>query len=231
MGVENRFVVLCDSERQERYAAELGEVSHEVEMLDDVVEVLKTCIRHPPLAVIVDMVSGRKMNGDAIVALTNLELSWPILRCRKKPGGGLMVISTHPINRAPFIEALNEISVGSPAWTRDDVLRKHVRLSVQLRARVRFGDEESWDMGTILNIGARGCFFHTYRSAEKGTSVIVELRDLYDLPFEIQGHVAWSRTWRQSPKLPGFGVVFDGGPMEHLIDAIMRLPTVLHLGK
>ena len=142
-----------------------------------------------------------------------------------------MVISTHPINRAPFIEALNEISVGSPAWTRDDVLRKHVRLSVQLRARVRFGDEESWDMGTILNIGARGCFFHTYKNAEKGTSVIVELRDLYDLPFEIQGHVAWSRTWRQSPKLPGFGVVFDGGPMEHLIDAIMRLPTVLHLGK
>ena len=84
MGVENRFVVLCDSERQERYAVELGEVSHEVEMLDDVVEVLKTCIRHPPLAVIVDMVSGRKMNGDAIVALTNLELSWPILRCREK---------------------------------------------------------------------------------------------------------------------------------------------------
>ena len=94
MLAENRFVVLCDAERQERYSTELHSADHQVEMLDDVVDVLKTCIRHPPLAVIVDMVSGRKMNGDAIVALTNLELSWPILRCRKKPGGGLMVIST-----------------------------------------------------------------------------------------------------------------------------------------
>jgi hypothetical protein len=231
MLAENRFVVLCDVERQERYSGELETSKHQVEMLDDVVEVLKTCIRNPPLAVIVDMVSGRKMNGDAIVALTNLELSWPILRCRKKPGGGLMVISTHPINRAPFIEALDEISVGSPAWTRDDVLRKHVRLPVQLRARVMCGDDELWEMGTILNIGARGCFFHTYKSAEKNTPITVELRDLYDLPFEIKGRVAWARTWRQSPKLPGFGIVFEDGPMDHLVNAIMRLPAVVLLGK
>lgn len=231
MVTDNRFVVLCDAERQPRYSTELVEASHQVEMVDDVVEVFKSCIRRPPLAVIVDMVSGRKMNGDAIVALTNLELSWPILRCRKKPGGGLMVISTHPINRAPFIEALDEISVGSPAWSRDDVLRKDVRLAVQLRGRLKFGEDEGWEMGTILNIGARGCFFHTYKHAEKGTPVTVELRDLYDLPFEIRGRVAWTRKWRQSPKLPGFGIVFEEGPMEHLIDAIMTLPSVVHLGK
>ena len=143
-----------------------------------------------------------------------------------------MVISTHPINRAPFIEALNEISVGNPAWTRDDILRKYVRLSVQLRARVRLGDEELWDMGTILNIGAKGCFFHTYQTVEKGTPVIVELRDLYDLPFAIPGRVAWVRSWRQSPKLPGFGVVFEQGPtIEHLIDALMRIPSVSSLGR
>ena len=76
------------------------------------------------------------------------------------------------------------------------------------------GEEDLWEMGTILNIGARGCF-HTYKHADKGTEVTIELRDLYDLPFEIKGRVAWTRTWRQSPKLPGFGIVFEVGPLEH----------------
>lgn len=229
MTVEHRFVVLCDEERQAPYESELSGGPHHVELLGDVAEVLKSCIREPPLAVIVDMVSGRKMNGDGIVALTNLELHWPILRCRKKPGGGLMVISTHPINRAPFIQALDEIAVGDSGWTRDDILRKQVRLPVQIRARVRLLEAEDWHMGTVLNLGAKGCFFHCYEMFEKHSTVVVELRDLFDLPFEMQGTVAWMRSWRQSPKLPGFGVVFDTGPMDHLIEAMIRLPTVMNL--
>ncbi len=98
MTVEHRFVVLCDEERQAPYESELSGGPHHVELLGDVAEVLKSCIREPPLAVIGDMVSFRKMNVDVSVALTNLELHWLILRFRKKPCDGLTVIAIHPIN-------------------------------------------------------------------------------------------------------------------------------------
>ena len=222
-----RFVLLCDHERWGRYEKELALAEHEVERLDDVLDVLKTCIRKPPLAVIIDMASSRGRNNDSLVALTNLELAWPILRCRAKPDGSLMVISTTPINRAPLLTALEQIEEGDSSWFRNDIARRNVRVPVQIRARARLANDERWQLGTILDLGAGGCFFHTFEPFELGEPVVIEIRDLYSLPFELSGFVTWARTWDQSTKLPGIGIAFDGrGPIEHLLDALMGLPLL-----
>ena len=60
-----------------------------------------------------------------------------------------------------------------------------------------------------------------------GEAVVIEIRDLYSLPFELTGFVTWARTWDQSTKLPGIGIAFDGrGPIEHLVDALIGLPLL-----
>jgi len=223
----NRFVLLCDQARWSRYENELSGAEHEVEHLSDVVDVLKTCIRQSPLAVIIDMASSRGRNNESLVALTNLELAWPILRCRTKPDGSLMVISTTPINRAPLLTALDEIEVGERTWFREDIERRSVRVPVQIRARARLEDDETWVKGTILDLGSGGCFFHSFQSFELEQLVIVEIRDLYSLPFELSGCVTWKRTWETGTQLPGIGIAFDGrGPLPHLVDALLNLPLL-----
>ncbi len=223
----NRFVLLCDHERWGRYENELSTAHHDVEHIGDGIDVLTTCNREPPLAVIIDMASGRGRNNESLVALTNLELAWPILRCRAKPDGSLMVISTTPINRAPLLTALEQIEAGDPTWFRNDIERRKVRVPVQIRARARLASQEQWLLGTILDLGAGGCFVHTFEPFEIGEAVVVEIRDLYSLPFELTGFVTWARTWDQGTKLPGIGIAFDGrGPIEHLVDALMGLPLL-----
>ena len=47
MLAENRFVVLCDAERQERYSTELHSADHQVEMLDDGRRFKNVFVIHP----------------------------------------------------------------------------------------------------------------------------------------------------------------------------------------
>ena len=107
-----RIIVLSLSERVAPYREALASFDLEVEYLDKVMEVFRSCVRRPPGALIVDMVSASALESSALVNLTNLNLGWPIVRCRARPDGILMLVSTSPINRGPSKKLYPSFSSG-----------------------------------------------------------------------------------------------------------------------
>ena len=89
----DRIIVLSLSDRVAPYQEALASFELEVEYLDNVMEVFRSCVRRPPGALIVDMVSASALESSALVNLTNLNLGWPIVRCRARPDGILMLVS------------------------------------------------------------------------------------------------------------------------------------------
>ena len=221
-----RIIVLSLSERVAPYQEALASFDLEVEYIDKVMDVFRSCVRRPPGALIVDMVSASALESSALVNLTNLNLGWPIVRCRARPDGILMLVSTSPINRGPIAEALPKLLERDPNWVNVNNVRMDMRVPVEARGRCRIGDGE-WELGNVLNLGTGGCFFHCYANVSVDTEVEVELRDLDKEPLVFKGRVSWTSLWEFSPRLPGFGVQFHRSPdTDKLVDYIVRSPRL-----
>ena len=171
------------------------------------------------------MVSASALESSALVNLTNLNLGWPIVRCRARPDGILMLVSTSPINRGPIEEALPKLLERDPNWVNVNNLRMDMRVPVEVRGRCRVGDGE-WELGNVLNLGTGGCF-HCYANISVDTMVEIELRDLDREPLLFKGRVSWTSLWEFSPRLPGFGVQFErSGDTDKLVEYIVRSPRL-----
>ena len=208
----NRFILLCEESRCDRYFPCIEAVSYEVEVVTNADDVFRLCVERAPYAVIVDMVSGMHLNSERLNILYNLSLAWPVVRCRTRHDGPFVIISTNPINRSNFEDALGQIATGDPAWQPKETIRRDIRVELQLRARWRnSGTEADWKLGTILNLSAGGCFLHLYENQDLGTEMELEILDLVEFPLHIEGKVVWRRSWDDGVMLPGMGVTFESG--------------------
>lgn len=222
----DRIIVLTLGERVAPYKEALASFDLEVEYLEQVMEVFRSCVRSPPGALIVDMVSASALESTALVNLTNLNLGWPIVRCRARPDGVLMLVSTSPINRGSIEEALPKLLERNPNWVNINNVRMDLRVPVEIRGRCRIGDGE-WTLGNVLNLGTGGCFFHCYANLSVDSMVDIELRDLDREPMRFRGRVSWTSLWEFSPRLPGFGVQFErSDDSERLVDYIVKSPRL-----
>ena len=132
----DRIIVLSLSDRVAPYQEALASFELEVEYLDNVMEVFRSCVRRPPGALIVDMVSASALESSALVNLTNLNLGWPIVRCRARPDGILMLVSTSPINRGAIGEALPKLLERDANWVNVNNVRMDLRVPVEARVDV-----------------------------------------------------------------------------------------------
>ena len=222
----DRIIVLSLSDRVAPYQEALASFELEVEYLDNVMEVFRSCVRRPPGALIVDMVSASVLESSALVNLTNLNLGWPIVRCRARPDGILMLVSTSPINRGAIGEALPKLLERDANWVNVNNVRMDLRVPVEARGRCRIGDGE-WVLGNVLNLGTGGCFFHCYATVSVDSEIEVELRDLGREPLVFSGRVSWTSLWEFSPRLPGFGVKFARSPeTDKLVEYIVKSPRL-----
>ena len=222
----DRIIVLSLSDRVAPYQEALASFELEVEYLDNVMEVFRSCVRRPPGALIVDMVSASALESSALVNLTNLNLGWPIVRCRARPDGILMLVSTSPINRGAIGEALPKLLERDANWVNVNNVRMDLRVPVEVRGRCRIGDGE-WVLGNVLNLGTGGCFFHCYATVSVDSEIEVELRDLGRDPLVFTGRVSWTSLWEFSPRLPGFGVKFVRPPeTDKLVEYIVKSPRL-----
>ena len=209
----NHFILLCSERRQKAYSEAVSSAEYPVEVVPSPEEALRACVRNPPLAVIVDMVTGMRAGNanTSLLALYNLELDWPVLRGTAKKNEPVMVLSTSPQISAPFCEGLLAIARNDPEWGRRESSRKFIRQEIQCRARVQLMNNSDWLVGTVTEMSTGGCFIVTYEPLPVDSSLRVEIRDLTDPPIIIEAKVVWTRNWDDSVKLPGMGLHFGSG--------------------
>jgi len=206
------FILLCSAKRQSAYDEVMANAQYPVELVNTPDECLKACVRQPPYAVIVDMITGMRAGSTntSLLVLYNLELTWPVLRSTAKRDEPIMIVSTSPQNTAPFVEALCAIATDDPSWLRPQTPRRFIRQAVQCRSRSRVKDEsDSWHQGTIMELSTGGCFLITYEPLPINSRMELEIWDLTDDAMKVEGDVVWIRAWDNGPELPGMGVAFD----------------------
>ena len=221
----NHFILLCSAKRQKAYSEAVSAAEYPVEVVPSPEEALRACVRNPPLAVIVDMVTGMRAGNanTSLLALYNLELNWPVLRGTAKKNEPVMVLSTSPQISAPFCEGLLAIACEDPNWGQRESPRRFIRQEIQCRARVRLSNDADWQVGTVMEMSTGGCFVLSYEPLPVNSSVQLEIRDLTESPITLEARIVWTRNWNDSVKLPGMGLQFDWeSPSAELADALSK---------
>jgi len=206
----DHFILLCSEKRQKAYSEVVSSAEHPVEIVPSPEEALRACVRNPPLAVIVDMVTGMRAGNanTSLLALYNLELNWPVLRGTAKKNEPVMVLSTSPQISAPFCEGLLAIACEDPQWGRRESPRKFIRQEIQCRARVRMKENGEWQRGTIMEMSTGGCFIVSYEPLPVESLIDIEIQDLSETPIIADARIVWIRNWEDGIKLPGMGLQF-----------------------
>jgi len=202
------FLFVCARARQPQYAAALHALPYRVVFVDDVVQLLNHCIEGPPQAVLIDTVSSIRMGAVVVNALLELRTTWPILRCSIRPDGVVNALCATTDRHGTLTEALHGIAAGDPGWL-PRWKRRHVRVGVLCRARVRVGAEDRWRLGNCVDLSCGGAFVVSYELYAAGDALEIELRDLLEQPTRLRAHVMRVRKWDDAPQLPGIGVAFD----------------------
>lgn len=205
------FVLICSTRRRRAYQEVLDESQQPIVVVDTPEEALRQVVRRPPIAVIVDMITGMRAGASntSLLVLYNLELAWPVVRGTTKQNEPVSIVATSPQRTAPFVEALDSMVKGISEWTAPAAPRRYIRQAIQCRARVLLEGEKDWHRGTILEISAGGCYMVTYDTIARDTQLEIEVRDIGDTYAHLKGRVVWSRNWEESTQLPGVGIAFD----------------------
>jgi len=203
-----RFVLFCESGRQQRYLEVIDATSHAVALAGSVIDVTRECLTNPPDALIIDLVSGIHARETQLGTILAFDMAWPIVRAKALRGEEITIISTDPVQSGSFEKALDAIARGDPVWRRLGLVRRHVRLPIRCRARCREATSEQWVLGTTLDLHAQGCFVLTFDPFPPDTTLELELRDLHANELLIEARVAWTRRWEDSVSLPGMGLSF-----------------------
>lgn len=226
MSGPRHYILLCSDKRQQAYSEAISKAPHPIEVVSSPEQALQACIRNPPLAVIIDMMTSMRMGttDTSLLALYSLELSWPVLQATAKKNEPVMLVSTSPKIRAPLSEGLAAIAANSPQWNRRKSNRRFIRQQVQCRTRIRPHNAADWLEGTIVEMSTGGCFVVTFSPLPAKTKVVVEILDLDHSPIVTNGSVVWIRDWADSVKLPGMGLQFEFQSVPpQLADALAKL--------
>lgn len=215
------FAFLCLREKQSRYHEQLRLSPLPIRFTSDVGSLLRHCLENPPRAMLLDVCTCARLGARAVAPLFELRVAWPVLRSNVLANGAANVMCTTPQCSAPLLQALAEIAADSPRWQHPRHRRRHLRINVNCRVRVREKASRTWEMGNTLDVSSGGAFVVCYQSPRCGTRVEVELHDLNESPIHLEGKVAWSRGWEDSSNLPGMALDFnDRGASQTFRDAI-----------
>ena len=98
------FVLICSTRRRRAYQEVLDQSSHPIVVVDTPEEALRQVVRRPPIAVIVDMITGMRAGASntSLLVLYNLELAWPVVRGTTKQNEPISIVATSPSTDRAF---------------------------------------------------------------------------------------------------------------------------------
>jgi hypothetical protein len=204
------FLGLCAVERQPPLAEICAGSGQRVVFVDDIGELLKHAIRQPPLALILEIATVVRCGAERMSKFLNLGVSWPVMRCSLQPDGEARIMCFEPAHGEPLLTALSAIAADDPSWRHPRFRRRHLRLNLPGRVRLRTTSEGPWRHGNLQGISCGGCFaIMTSDAPPVGAAVELELVDFVPASLPLRGKVAWTRPWEAGIELPGIGVEFD----------------------
>lgn len=218
------FLVLCSAARRaayDRYLAACG--GYQASYVDSVEKVLMTALEQPPLALLADVPTITRLGSDVINPLFHLGVAWPAFRVMLRPDGSADLMCHAPLRLGALDDALRDIAAGDPRWRHPRHSRRHLRMEIECRVRMRKPGQPAWHPGNTLNVGSGGAFIISYDDFRLGEQIEMDILDLLDKPLRLAAVVASVRAWEQSRRLPGIGVSFlPPGPGLPLRRAIGR---------
>lgn len=204
------FLCLCCAEHQALLAGQCAGSGHRIEFVETVEDVLKRGLEHPPLGLILEISTAIRLGAERMSKFLNLGVNWPVMRCALAADQSARVMCFEPPHGEPLLTALDGIASGDPSWQHPRFKRRHLRLNVPGRVRVRPLGEERWRLGNLQGISCGGCFVAMTADAPQLHSIIeLELVDFEPRNTAVRGNVVWTRSWDESLELPGIGVEFD----------------------
>lgn len=223
-GAHDYFLILCQAARQPAYRALLAERPYEVRFVDSPELLLAHCVAHPPLGLLVDMLTSARMGPELLVATLNLGVTWPVMRVTLIDEQEARVLCFDPPCAGELLESLDEIAAGDPAWKHGTHHRRFVRLMLNSRVRFRSTTSEVWQRANSLNVSTGGVFLLTLEPPPVGERIELEILDLTAQPERMFGTVVHVNTWADAPDdLPGVGVRLElEGVSEELRQALVR---------
>lgn len=214
------FLLLSIGERQLVYEAALKTLTSPIVVVDGMLPLLSACVERPPLGVLVDAPSAARIGAALVNPLFELRMAWPVMRCTVRPDGVATVMCTSPDQQGPLAEALDAIASGDPRW-RSPWRRRHVRVEILCRARIRQSNGDQWLEGNCLDLSRNGLFFICYEPPEAGALLDVEVWDLGEKPASCTGCVVRKRRWEDGPELPGIGIGIDSTTVPSTLGSVV----------
>ncbi len=206
------FILVCHPQREASYRAAISTMSHDIELIHSLEEMLRHCVQEPPLGVLLDMIVVTQAGSRGLGPLFELRMSWPVMRCNVLPNGEINALCMKPPRFGSLREMLDNTAVADAflceAGHGLHSQRRHLRLELSCRVKYRLGQSECWQEGNTLNIGSGGLFLVSYETVAAGTPVELLLQDLGNTTHALHGHVVWTRRWDDGTNLPGFAVEF-----------------------
>ncbi len=221
----NGFYFLCAPDRENIYTTHLAETTNQpTRFFQDTHTLLIECLRHPPLALVIDMATQIALGSNDIAYLYDLKMAWPVLRCKHQSDNHFAVMCLHPMQVGALSDALQAIAARDPQWIPPTAQRHYPRAGLRCRARYRLADSP-WQPSNTLNISAGGLFIITYDDLPKHTRLQVELLPPDRDPVTVTGVILNTRPWEDSPDPPGVGIlVSDQAACDTLATLITQDP-------
>lgn len=205
-------VVMCEPHQRPHYEQAVVVPGYPLAFVSDPLAMLMRCVQSPPLAALIDTDASARFDTPVIKSLLGLQVAWPVLRCRVDVDGGIKAARPSTKRHERLAEALSAVAAGDPAW-RPRGQRRHLRGTVQCRARLRIVQDGEWRIGNCLDLSHAGAFIVSFDAWSAGDRVELELMDLVEPPAAIRARVAWARSWSETDQLPGVGLAFEDGAL------------------
>ena len=204
--INNTFYFLCMQSKRHAYDHIIKSSPYNFVFFSDPKELVRLSLGAPPTAILIDIPTSIKLGTINLRLLENLYVIWPIIRCTINQSGFAIATSIHPPRRENLISALKSITAGDTSWNNKQYHRRHLRLNIPCRMKIRKLGNKVWCRGNCLNISSGGFFAVTYDPP--GVNIIIEMQllDLTTNPLNLKAHAVWSRQWENTNQLPGSGI-------------------------
>lgn len=208
---KKHFLFLCSQERKKIYqdALSASNYSFDVVFIETIEELLAQCLKQPPSAILMDIVTKMRIGPEDMKIVDNLGVCWPLMICNVNPDGQVQAISLALSKQDSFISALTAIVEDDPDWKNPVCKRRFVRIELNSRVLIKKENRDCWEKANVLNISMGGLFAVTYADYNMGDNVDMRILDLKEKPIECKGKIVWVRCWDKSVMLPGVGVDFS----------------------
>ena len=201
--------LLCLEERQAFYRPHCESWGDRVRFVDNIDDLFMEASDVPPQGVLVDIMTSVRMGAAVMNPLLNLEMAWPVARCRTVPDGSISVICSEPRHNEPLSQALDGMLAEVPNWKHPRYKRRYIRVNVECRVRIHCEGETSWRLGNALNVSMAGAFVFMQSPPPGRVKIELEFRDMLPEATALPAVTVWSRSWESGPALPGLAIQFD----------------------